>query len=447
LDKLKEIFKWLESWFEAMVRKAIELAKKLVPSAPEKGEEVENRIIELAKFGAVALGGMTGLSMVVSTLSRIGLGHLSAIIYDFTGYKYITGAIMGVLALCAYKQPLTYYYNSLFQPYLPSLHDALAALGEGAISDEDFKHILKYNGIPEKYFPWYKELSDRPPSGFMLRYLAEAEIVAPNDIFGMCVESGYPVEWAILMTYAMAYGAMGKYRSAIDTALLKCYREGFITLDTFKKEFKINRTSTEVPVKYTSLTGHTTAGVVKIPLTQEELMTRAAKWESFYDSCLDKVEALKSEYQADKITYDEFSTRLAEIVIVPERAKDIALREKAKKRVRVEPERGKTLRDALKAILRKCYREGYITHARLEAEIKASNRVVDEESLILAQAEWEAFADDMADILKSYISALKIGAITESQFRDELIAMGFRPSKVEAYIKLDQVKKLLGVTE
>jgi hypothetical protein len=114
---------------------------------------------------------------------------------------------------------------------------------------------------------------------------------------------------------------------------------------------------------------------------------------------------------------------------------------KAKKKQKTEPEKGKDLRKELKSVLTGCYKEGFITKAQLDKEVKDANKLVDEETLIFQRAEWEAYKDDMTDWLKIYTDSLSTGLITEAEFRVDLIDMGFRSSKVELLIKYDQAKK------
>jgi len=432
---------WIVKIFTSLYTQAKNALWKLAPSAPEKGEELMNSAIKLLGIGAGGFAALTGVSMAVSWLSKHHLGHLSAILYDMSSYKYIAGALIGGLVFAAYTQPLKYFYNAKFRPFLPKWGEVMEAYGRSKISDDLFKFFLKYNGTPDKYFPIYKAIAARPISAFMIRYIADAEIVDPDGIFKICMDNGYSVEHAGYMAYAMSWGANAPYRKMVETQIRKCYKEGYITKERMDSEIKKAREVREVPVSYTTVDGYTYRATIKVPLDQKTLMSMAADWESFYDSTTDKVSALKTAYSKESITESEFREKLKPLIVVPERLEDIISREKAKKTGKTEPEKGKTLRDELKTVLRRCYKEGLITWEYLKSLIDQANKVVDEATLILERAAWEAFYDDRMDLIRIYKENLENGIIDEATFRRDLIDLGLRPAKVELMIKYDLAKK------
>jgi len=437
----EELMRWLWESFQDRFRLLLGILKKFLPRSPEQGESMIWEGLGFLGMGAGILALMTLGGGLAKRISGADVPGLAAIIADFSGFRFITGAIMGGLVTAAYAQPLKYYYNALFRPYLPSWNEIVEAFGRSKISDSLFKFFLKYNGVDEKYFDIYKVLARRPISAFMIRYIADAEITDPEGIFRICMDNGYSPEHAGYMAFAMSWGANAPYRKAVESILQSCFKEGFISKSTMESEIEKVRATRTIHAVYEGLWGARAEADIKFPLDQKTLMAMAAEWKSFYDSTMDKVSALKTAYSKETITENELRAGLRDLGIVPNRIEDIVIREKAKKKGKTEPEKGKTLRDELKTVLRRAYQYGYITHQFLQQKIKDTNQVVDEETLIKERANWEAFIDDMKDWEAIYRENLENGLITEAEFRRDLIDMGFRPSKVELFIKYDRAKK------
>ena len=438
----EEVMKWLWGQIQEIISTITDAAKKMIPRAPEQGASMIWEGLGFLGMGAGVLALMTlggGLAKRVSGADIPGLG---AIIADFSGFKYITGAVMGGLVTAAYAQPLKYYYNALFKPWLPSWMDAQMALGRSKISPELFKFFQKYAGIDEKYYPIYKALAARPISAFMIRYIADAEITDPAGIFEICMDNGYSIEHSIYMAFAMSWGANSSYRKAVEFALQKCFREGFISRPGLDKEFDKIRTAKEVPASYTTVDGYTYRATIKAPLDQKTLIAMAQEWEAFYDSMLDKVSALKTAYGKETIIESELRSGLAGLGIVTNRIEDIVAREKAKKKGKVEPDKGKDLRKELKSVLTRCLKEGFITVDEFQKQLGLSNQLVDEATLIKERAWWESFYDDTDDFVEIYKKSLANGLITEAEFRRDFIDRGLRPDKIELMIEHDRITKL-----
>lgn len=437
----EEVMSWFWEQIQEMIRTITDVAKRMLPRAPEQGSSMVWEALGFLGMGAGVLALMTLGGGMAKRISGADIPGLGAIVADFSGFKYITGAIMGGLVLAAYTIPLKYYYNALFKPWLPSWMETQMAFGRSKISPELFKFFQKYAGIEEKYFDMYQVLAYRPISAFMIRYIADAEITDPIGIFRICMDNGYSPEHAGFMAFAMTWGANGIYRSKVFAGLQRCYKEGYISKPRLDLEVANLKSTELIDATYYGVYGHSTTVQIKVGLDQTALITLAAEWDSFFDSMGDKVATVKTLYNKETITLSEFKAGLVELGITPLRIDDIVAREKAKKRGKTEPDKGKILRDVLKGVIRKCFKEGFITKEMFESWLASSNVVVDEPSLLKAQAWWEAYYDDMMDWRKIYEKLLTDGTVTESEFKLDLIDMGFKPEKVELMIKYDQAKK------
>jgi len=138
----------------------------------------------VAKIGLAAITGLVAMTVVgefINPLSHLGLGHLSAMIYDVTNYKLITGAMMGALTFALLKTPLQYHFNKIFRPRLfterdlisimdrrifeepealatPGLPEAVMSL-QGDYSGDYVRDLIGYFGFPPDYYAVYKELA------------------------------------------------------------------------------------------------------------------------------------------------------------------------------------------------------------------------------------------------------------------------------------------------
>jgi hypothetical protein len=442
INSSRDAFAFMGGLVEEISKTFLDISRALIPTAPSPEVNPETRITQIFKQGTSILGLMTGLGVLASAMSHLKVPYVGAMIADFASFRYITGAIVGGLITAAYVQPLKYTYNALFQPYLPSWMDVYRAFSRNIIGDKTFKFFQKYQGIPEKYFPIYERLASDAVSPFLLRYIAEAEIIDPDGIFKLVMDRGYNLEKSIYLTGAFLWAANSRYRSAAETAVGKNYAEGFITLDRFKSEIAKIRSFTAKLVNYTTIDGQTYSGTVNVPLSQEALMLIKAEWEYFFDAAKDKVDNYKAQFSKEAITLDEFKTKLATVILNPNKLEDIISREVAKKFKKEEPEKGKDLRKELKTVLTRVYRKGYITHDYLVKKIDDSNKLVDEKTLILERAEMEAWEDEMDDIVDYYKKSLELGTVEEAAFKFDLIEQGCRPSKVEFWVKEIQLKLL-----
>jgi len=440
-DGAVSVFNWLWAKVQNFFSYVLNLAKRTAPRAPEQGDSLIWEGVKFLGLGGAILAGMMLAGGLAKRVAGADIPYLGAIFADFAGFQYITGAVMGGLITASYAQPLKYYYNALFRPYLPSWSEAREAFGRNKISDSLFKFFMKYHGLPEKYLDMYRELAARPISSFLIRYIADAELVDPRGIFEICMDNGYRPSHSQYLATAMSWGANASYRRAVESILKKCYKEGFISKDEFDKYINQIRTRSQVVATYKTVDGYTISATVEVPIDQKTLLKMSADWEAFYDSMQDKLSALKSAYSKEQITEEEFRNELKKIIKVDTKIEDIVQREKAKKRTKTEPERGKTLRQELKTVLKNCYKEGFITASYLQKLLDDYNKVVDEKTLIKERANWEAFYDDMKDLVAIYKENLENGVISEEVFRRDLLDMGLRPDKIELMIQLIQAKK------
>jgi hypothetical protein len=426
---------WGKNWFNYLADKFYDYISGF--KIPVPTEELDDRKIfkDLMADAAKGLGGLIAVSVAVSLLSKAQLGPFAAVLYDMSSFKYVTAGIMGALSTAAFVQPMRYFYNAKYRPYLPDFGHAFQAFSRNIISKKGFQFHLKYRGIPDDYLELYDRLASDPVSPFLIRGMAEAEITAPNLIFKYVMDRGYSLEKSIDVTGSLLWLASKDYRKTAERSVYKHLVEGYITLDEFNGQIQNIRGLKEYPVSYSTIDGETYSGKIYAPLSQEELMEISAEWDAKFDRLKEKESAIKTDLKTGDIDVETARKELSEFIKDLSKIEDIIRGCIRELKVKKEPEKGKDLRKELKGILTKCYKEGYITHQRLINELEALKSLTEESDITLLRAEWEAFYDDMFDQVSTLKVMAKDRTITIDDLQAELTNLGMRPSKIELIVK------------
>jgi len=247
---------WFTSVFETFMDAIMGLVRQIGPTNPSTAV---NSYSAMAKVGMVALGGLAGMTIAGETLnpiSHLGLGHISAMIYDMTNYKLITGVFMGALTVAMLRQPLTYYFNDIFRPYILRIGDFMELMARDAWSHPELLReptlissvqeltrgagtafesmMIGYYGYPAQYYGLFKELSFAPLRYFPLAGIARVGFWDEAWFTEALSRSGYsPTARAALMDM---------YREQVLTArqlpvmsqIRRLSREGFATMEEIK---------------------------------------------------------------------------------------------------------------------------------------------------------------------------------------------------------------------
>ena len=438
----EEVMKWLWEQIQRIIKTITDTAKKMIPRAPEQGESMIWEGLGFLGMGAGVLALMTLGGGLAKRISGADIPGLGAIVADFSGFKYITGAIMGGLVTAAYAQPLKYYYNALFQPYLPAWPDMIRMYDRSIMTDEEFKEHMKWEGISEKFFDWYHALCDRPIPARQVGNMAAWDLFSKGEMLEELRFFGFWEEGAKRMMPFMWWRAKMPWLTRLLTEMMFVLRRGFCKVEDIIDTFKALRAGTDRVVS----SGHrkifpVTWEMQHLP-SDDEIIDMIGKW-SRRRLVLDaKADATLVDYREDLITEKECKARLQEIIIYDEVIDGLMAPIKARKFKRIEPEKGKDLRKELKSVLTRCLKEGFITVDEFQKQLGLSNQLVDEATLIKERAWWESFYDDTDDFVEIYKKSLANGLITEAEFRRDFIDRGLRPDKIELMIEHDRITKL-----
>lgn len=166
-------------WLDAGVKGLVDHLTGLGYMSPDRAQSSLVSVQAITREMALGLGAFALVGESFSIWKEFGLGQISAILWDMTNFKLITGAAMGVLAAVALERPLRYYYNDLFRPVLPEARDLVDQFISRLLTREDFDKYMGYHGLPPDAIA---RLADDSWQGIRLTEImriGEADVVLP----------------------------------------------------------------------------------------------------------------------------------------------------------------------------------------------------------------------------------------------------------------------------
>jgi hypothetical protein len=209
------------------ISKIMDWAEGMGPVSPSTGREMITGVTRLATFTVSGLAAMTLAGEALSPLKHIGLGHISAVLYDLINYKTLTAAFMGVLAFVYIRTPLTYYYNKIARPNIPDERTLQGILGDYEITPDEYVQWMQFHGYTDE---WSRKMIDqayRPLTPYMLRSLAEAGLL-PEDVLDRELHhAGYREEVIPIIKQMMDNLASGALVAVSASTAMTRFQEGF----------------------------------------------------------------------------------------------------------------------------------------------------------------------------------------------------------------------------
>ena len=240
----------IEKTITPAVSSIFEWFEKQGPVAPQSGSDMSVAITKLATITVTGLTAMTVGGELLSPLKQVGLGQVSAMIYDLINYRTLTAAFMGVLAAVYIRTPLTYYYNKVARPNIPSERDLISLAGEYAISKKQYQEAMQYHGYPDEWIAALYELADRPFSPFLIRYLADAGELDEELLDRELHNARYNEKSIPALKDAFRRLAAGELKTLMISVAIKRYREGLDDQDTLKNNLLALGTHPQLINKY-----------------------------------------------------------------------------------------------------------------------------------------------------------------------------------------------------
>ena len=284
-------------------------AEKLGPVAPGSGFTQKESLTKLIEFTLGGLGAMTLAGESIGFWKHVGMGHVSAMIYDLSNYKMLTAAFVGVLAGVYIRTPLTYYYNKIARPSIPSERDLLNLVGEYAITPERYRETMQYHGYPDDWIQAMHELADRPFSPFLYRILAEAGELDEELLDRELRNASYNEKSLPVLKDAFRRLAAGELKTLMVGVAIRRYREGLDDQDALSQNLLALGVNPVLISKY--LFG--------------------AELDALTDYQLDLLSYYKDAYHRREMNDTQFLEALDSIPLDPTRSKLIYNREKIKR--------------------------------------------------------------------------------------------------------------------
>ena len=218
---------WIGDVFGTVINQAMNLFWGLLtsfsPVTPEESFPVARDLI--VRLGAVVLGlgTMFLAGELLHPLKTMGLGHLSAILFDFTQFKLLTGVVIGALVGSSLKRPLEYHFNNIFRPWIPPEGTLSAMRAKHEIGRAQFAQSMAYLGYTDEWITIYEGYLPRDPRLFEIIRIAEITSpppTAPPEDERWLRERGLfpsnPADW----WYAIKFAKAGYSETDIDVLTL-----------------------------------------------------------------------------------------------------------------------------------------------------------------------------------------------------------------------------------
>lgn len=332
--KMKAAAAWVSDTVGGLLSDAFEyvmgLIKAIAPISPEGGVGAFSGMAKIGIALAGGLGIMTVAGNLVHPLHSLGFEHVSAMVYDLTNYKLLTGAMMGALAASAIRTPISYYFNSLLRPWLLDRRSFMDLMSRRAFTDpaalrnpdlsttvarvaggngrafED--RMIGYFGNPAEYYGFFKELANTPLRYFPLAGIARTGFFETEWFTEALHRSGYSetaVEALMVMYRKMADESV---RGTMSGAALTRFKEGFTTETQFSSEMAL--------LGYSDM--------------QFQTYLAAARMDYATDYLRDLLYAYRDAVRKGNLSLDEYRSSLLALGMVPERVEGYILRERAR---------------------------------------------------------------------------------------------------------------------
>lgn len=331
LERTGKLEDLVEEYVTPAFQNILNYFENLGPMAPQPGGDIA---IPLTKVLSTTITGLAAFVLaggVMGLFKQIGLGTVSAMIYDLTNFRTLTGAFMTSLAAVYISQPVRYYYQSLARPYLPDLGNLLSLAGEyalvsrakagpGAISRtqlegidaenrQQFLEVAKYLGYSDEWGNRLYELADRPAGYFALRAMADAGYWDEGYYISELLNCGYNIPTIKAMLDMFRRYSLGEVKGVMLPAAIKRYREGLTDEEQLKQELRL----------------------LGVPEEKLPIYVFAAQLDYYTDYASDLITAYRTQYRKGMIEEAEFRGQLASLGIRPERIEAYVIRENAAK--------------------------------------------------------------------------------------------------------------------
>lgn len=414
---------------------------RFVPVSPERSPNAATALLELGGIAAAGLAGMTLAGEILSPLKQMGLGNIAAMVYDMMNYRSITGLMLGAILGVTLRTPLTYYFNALARPNIPSMQQLTSLASEYALVPQEralalmaapgglatlqaenraeFVRLGAYAGFSDATLAKLFELTDTPERWTMVRAMATMGIFDEAYFTRALVNSGYSPE-----TISMALGALRSLASeqvqgAGSGQALARYRDGLTDRVGLTQELTALGYSPDKLDRF---------GVVA-DLSRQT------------DATAEMVTAWRSALTAQRVDEGEFRAGLQVLGVQQERINLYVLQDRVRRGALGGPADEQTLIGRYATTATGGYRDGYISDAELRSTLTALAYTQTEIDQLVLRAKLEANLDYSHELEAAYSSAYKRGIISDTLYASALADLGMLPERRDLVIRRDTILK------
>lgn len=292
---------------EVFLSGVLDLLTSLGPISPSGATGAMSGLANIGMLIVGMLGAMTVAGHLIHPFQSVGLGEISAIVWDMSQFRVVTGAFMGVVSALAVRQPLTYYLNKALRPKLPDERSAAMMMSREYISREQYSNLMGFYGIPDEWHEPMTLLTETKVGYFALANIARNGVFQRELFERDCRRAGYATETIEMLLDMYQKNALEAVRGQMSGYAITRYKEGFSTASEFREELKI------------------------LGYSNDQIPVYEAAAELAYAT--DYLSDLKSAYYTavtrGQISLDGYRSALAGLGIVPERVEAFVLRARA----------------------------------------------------------------------------------------------------------------------
>ncbi len=301
----------------------------------------------------------------------------------------------------------------------PSISEAMKMYLRGKITEEQFEKVLKWAGIAREWFDGYKELIWYYPTvDDLIRFFVREAIPAvhgdiarrklaemPREMYEYGKKAGLPAEW--VEAYWASHWVLPSTEQVYEMlwrGLTSPYTGQRMTIEdvaTFLKEADIDPRWRENLIQI----AYRLPGRVEARWGLEWGIWPLQKFEEFI-----RAEGVHPDWVGDVLAAEKANVFREHI-------------------------------SAVASVLRRKFREGYLTSDEIRARLKKLGYPDDAIALILEASQEEYDFDWKEEMKKAYISAFEKDAISADELRRALINLGLTGDRVDQIIEIETLKK------
>jgi hypothetical protein len=228
----------LLEWIKSIIGKVWDqIYDLLVPSSEFEVMGTWTRSKNLMMAGGVTLGGLgiaSVLGELVHPLKELGLGKMSALVYDLAGWQWIMSAIIGTVAYVSLRTPLRYQFNALVRPRVPDERDLITMVTKEDIDLDVFKKVMPFYGYSDYWIGNFIKTMYREPRYFELRLMAEGVPVDMDWLLLKSIRMQFTRDDAEIMAEALKWSSLKDEVTALKSLNTALYKAGRISEDEFR---------------------------------------------------------------------------------------------------------------------------------------------------------------------------------------------------------------------